>query len=90
MPPQASSTLRPTVDDIFNYDAGIDATFNQPTRDWNVQDDTLQQQQHVPVDIDQEIKVTKKRKPVAKLDETRYVNNNNPLQHSSPFPTPEL
>ena len=81
MPAAVSPDVRPTVerddlDDIFNYDAGIDATFNQPDQDWNAQnnqDDSNanQRPQDQKGDIDEEIKVTKKRKPVAKLDEER-------------------
>lgn len=78
MPAAVSSGVRPTVerdddlDDIFNYDAGINATFNQQQEDAN-NNDTVQDQHDVPVNIDEEVKVTKKRKPVAKLDEERYV-----------------
>jgi replication fork protection complex subunit Csm3/Swi3 len=88
MPAAVTSGVRPTVerddlDDIFNYDAGIDATFNQPGQNWSAQDDannndTNRLQQHdVPENIDEEVKVTKKRKPVAKLDEERYMPNSN-------------
>lgn len=78
MPAAVPSGVRPTVepdddlDDIFNYDAGINATFNQQQDDAN-NNDTVQDQHDVPVNIDEEVKVTKKRKPVAKLDEERYV-----------------
>jgi replication fork protection complex subunit Csm3/Swi3 len=82
MPTAVESGVRPTVerddlDDIFNYDAGINATFNQPGQNWSAQDgandtNTGRLQQDVPENIDEEVKVTKKRKPVAKLDEERY------------------
>ncbi|KAI5199176.1 hypothetical protein AUEXF2481DRAFT_42575 [Aureobasidium subglaciale EXF-2481] len=84
MPAAVPSSVRSTVerdglDDIFNYDAGIDATFNPPDQDWSAQDNannsnTNQRQEDVPVDIDEEVKVTKKRKPVAKLDEDRLLS----------------
>ncbi|KAI5201191.1 Swi3-domain-containing protein [Aureobasidium subglaciale] len=84
MPAAVPSNVRSTVerddlDDIFNYDAGIDATFNRPGQDWSAQEDTnnsntTQRQEAVPVDIDEEVKVTKKRKPVAKLDEDRLLS----------------
>ncbi|TIA36860.1 Swi3-domain-containing protein [Aureobasidium pullulans] len=84
MPAAVPSGVRPTVerdnlDDIFNDDAGIDETFNRQGQDWSAQDDannnnTNQQQHDVPVDIDEEVKVTKKRKPVAKLDEDRLLS----------------
>ncbi|KAG9694359.1 Swi3-domain-containing protein, partial [Aureobasidium melanogenum] len=79
MPAAVSSGVRPTVerdddlDDIFNYDAGINATFNQQQEDAN-NNDTVQDQHDVPVNIDEEVKVTKKRKPVAKLDEERLLS----------------
>lgn len=78
MPAAVPSGVRPTVerdddlDDIFNYDAGINATFDQQQDDAN-NNNTTQDQHDVPVNIDEEVKVTKKRKPVAKLDEDRYV-----------------
>lgn len=77
MPAAVPSGVRPTVerddlDDIFNYDAGINATFDQLRDDAN-NNNTTQDQHDVPVNIDEEVKVTKKRKPVAKLDEERYV-----------------
>lgn len=87
MPGAVTADVQPSVerddlDDIFNYDAGIDATFNQPGQDWSAQDDannngTNRQQHDVPENIDEEVKVTKKRKPVAKLDEERYVPDSN-------------
>ncbi|KAH0370195.1 Swi3-domain-containing protein, partial [Aureobasidium melanogenum] len=79
MPAAVPSGVRPTVepdddlDDIFNYDAGINATFNQQQDDAN-NNDTVQDQHDVPVNIDEEVKVTKKRKPVAKLDEERLLS----------------
>lgn len=95
MPAAVSPNVHPTVehddlDDIFNYDAGIDATFNQTQtgQDWNAQNapnnaNANQHQMDVPVNIDEEVKVTKKRKPVAKLDEDRYVGPTLSLiQHS--------
>lgn len=91
MPAAVQPGVRPTVerddlDDIFNYDAGIDATFNQPGQNWSAQDDTNDTntnrlQQDVPENIDEEVKVTKKRKPVAKLDEERYIPNSNTPQY---------
>ncbi|KAG9808922.1 hypothetical protein KCU68_g21444, partial [Aureobasidium melanogenum] len=73
MPAAVPSGVHPTVerddlDDIFNYDAGINATFDQHQEDAN-NNNTVQDQHDVPVNIDEEVKVTKKRKPVAKLDE---------------------
>lgn len=90
MPGAVRSDVQPTVerdevDDIFNYNAGIDATFNQPAQNWSAQDDannndTNRQQHDVPENIDEEVKVTKKRKPVAKLDEERYVPSYNTFE----------
>ncbi|KAH0285987.1 Swi3-domain-containing protein [Aureobasidium namibiae CBS 147.97] len=84
MPGAVRPDVQPTVerddlDDIFNYDAGIDATFNQPAQNWSAQDDannndTNRRQHDVPENIDEEVKVTKKRKPVAKLDEERLLS----------------
>ncbi|KAG9586125.1 Swi3-domain-containing protein, partial [Aureobasidium melanogenum] len=78
MPAAVPSGVHPTVerddlDDIFNYDAGINATFDQHQEDAN-NNNTVQDQHDVPVNIDEEVKVTKKRKPVAKLDEDRLLS----------------
>lgn len=66
------------LDDLFNYDAGIkdvfrdvdtnmDVTTNTETRRGKEKSDT-----GVGLGIDEEIKVSRKRRPVAKLDEARY------------------
>ncbi|KAH0009203.1 Swi3-domain-containing protein, partial [Aureobasidium melanogenum] len=78
MPAAVPSGVRPTVerddlDDLFNYDAGINATFDQHQEDAN-NNNTVQDQRDVPVNIDEEVKVTKKRRPVAKLDEDRLLS----------------
>ncbi|KAK6003514.1 hypothetical protein QM012_009285 [Aureobasidium pullulans] len=79
MPAAVPSGVRPTVerdddlDDIFNYDAGLSASFAQQQDDAN-NNNTTQDQHDVPVNIDEEVKVTKKRKPVAKLDEDRLLS----------------
>ena len=66
------------LDDLFNYDAGIDDVFRDV--DTNM-DATLHSEpgrgkdKHntaVGLGIKEEIKVSRKRQPVAKLDEARY------------------
>lgn len=65
-----SSHAPDELDDLFNYDAGMDEVMNgsntpdrtEPAKTY--QDDTL--------NLDEEVKVTRKRAPVAKLDEERF------------------
>jgi len=56
------------LDDLFNYDAGMDQIMNEPNRSAEpsnaFQDIT---------NLDEEVKVTRKRQPIAKLDEERLV-----------------
>lgn len=71
--PRAAPEPADDLDDLFNYDAGIDAVFN----DADGTNNTVQTDNRVaaePIrDIDEEIKITRKRQPIAKLDEPRYV-----------------
>ncbi|KAK2852167.1 hypothetical protein FQN49_005305 [Arthroderma sp. PD_2] len=67
------------VDDLFDYDAGLDDILQeveQKTR--KAADSTTDNNQTKPdgnsLGIDDEIKVTKKRAPIAKLDETRLLS----------------
>lgn len=64
------------VDDLFNYDFGLDELLQQaPSRTENAE--TRQPASHATsglgLGLDEEVKVTKKRQPIAKLDEGRYV-----------------
>lgn len=64
------------LDELFNFDAGIDEVANQgDSRTAN--EDDLQSasrfaQRTEASNVDEEIVVTKRRQPIAKLDETRY------------------
>jgi len=67
-----SSHAPDELDDLFNYDAGMDEVMNgssapdrttEPAKTY--QDDTT--------NLDEEVKVTRKRAPIAKLDEERSV-----------------
>ncbi|GAB7346224.1 hypothetical protein MBLNU457_4957t1 [Dothideomycetes sp. NU457] len=68
-----SSHAPDELDDLFNYDAGMDEIMNgtsapdhatEPTKTY--QDDTI--------NLDEEVKVTRKRAPIAKLDEERLLS----------------
>lgn len=68
---------RDDLDDLFNYDASMDDAFRDtnnksdiPTAD---QAQTRRKNAYGGADlgIDEEIKITKKRQPIAKLDEAR-------------------
>jgi len=65
------------IDDLFNYDAGLDETFNnsnqQPDTQTNHRGQASAHENANEQDHDQEVKVRKKRAPVAKLDEDLYV-----------------
>lgn len=66
-------------DDLFNYDAAIDDAFRDVDTDLNVSAKTAPVNRKSGHDsalglgIDEEIKIKKKRQPIAKLDESRYV-----------------
>jgi len=59
------------LDDLFNYEAGPD---NANSEDRETRTTDRAQQPQLTTNIDEEIKVTRKRAPVAKLDEARYVS----------------
>ena len=60
------------LDDLFNYDVPTDEAFRdfQPTMD-NVPTLARSPAKIADLGIDEEIQVVKKRKPIAKLDESR-------------------
>lgn len=67
--PGANDELDDLFADLIGEDASNDAS-NQPSRDQ-------------PDNMDEEIKITKKRKPVAKLDESRCVMSLSPVELQS-------
>ncbi|KAI1919317.1 chromosome segregation in meiosis- protein [Ophidiomyces ophidiicola] len=67
------------IDDLFDYDAGIEHLLRDPEEDRNTQDASKQSRavtdgKNDNLGIDEEIKVTKRRVPPAKLDETRLLS----------------
>jgi replication fork protection complex subunit Csm3/Swi3 len=62
------------LDDLFNYDVGLDDIFAE-NNDTNVDNANSKAKTGDPsslgLGLDEEVKVTKKRQPVAKLDENR-------------------
>jgi replication fork protection complex subunit Csm3/Swi3 len=71
------------LDEIFDYDANIDDILDAVNdRDSNTNphrhtaglEDSTSSRADQALGIDEEIKVTKARKPIAKLDETRQVS----------------
>ncbi len=86
--PEAPSHLRDftappsadDLDDLFDYDAGVDHVFRDVDTNMNVPANDQPRPEKRGIEtgaglgIDQEIKVSRKRKPIAKLDEARYGN----------------
>ncbi|OJD13404.1 hypothetical protein AJ78_06138 [Emergomyces pasteurianus Ep9510] len=70
----------PTIDDIFNYDAGLDEILRE-TEVSQHKDTSDPSRRNTPADsnganlgLDEEIKVAPKRRPVAKLDEAKLLS----------------
>lgn len=62
------------VDDLFDYDAGLDHLIESTERDTGRNDSNPAGPSGTDGDnlgLDEEVKVTKKRQPVSKLDEDR-------------------
>lgn len=65
---RGSSPTAGDLNDLFDYDIGLDEIVTDPKSDnkaTGTGDSTL------GLGLDEEVKVTKKRQPVAKLDESR-------------------
>ena len=65
------------VDDLFNYDVGLDEIFqDKPITTANANANASKPATGDPTSLglglDEEVKVTKKRQPIPKLDEARY------------------
>ena len=66
------------LDDLFNYDVGVDDVFREVDTNMNVPAKPKPRplkdgnETGAGLGIDEEIKISKKRRPVAKLDEERY------------------
>ncbi|KAK4993607.1 chromosome segregation in meiosis-related protein [Elasticomyces elasticus] len=76
-PEAAPAANRDELDDLFNYDAGIDDIFknlNNETNPEAVNSGRKGNNADAGLGIDEEIKITKRRAPVAKLDESRLLS----------------
>ena len=62
------------IDDLFNYDVPLDDIFQDPSAPTTA-NTTAQKPPGDGLGLDEEVKVTKSRAPIAKLDENRYVSN---------------
>lgn len=71
---------RPSIDDLFDYDAGLDEILRetQVNQQHNDSSNPTSRSNNVPAEsngvslgLDEEVKVAPKRRPVAKLDEAR-------------------
>jgi len=68
----SSARAPDALDDLFNYDAGMDQVMsesNAPERSA----ESSNAFQDITTNLDEEVKVTRKRQPIAKLDEERFV-----------------
>jgi len=82
---KASPAAHDDLEDLFEYDPGRDNVFQE---DNTARTEALQERPKTNVfsndagaglGIDHEIKIAKKRRPVAKLDEARYVSATFPI-----------
>lgn len=78
------------LDDLFSYDANLDNVFNVRSADNNDASPMnpptgATKEPQKDFNVDDEIVITKKRAPVAKLDATRYIEQAL-LQRSSRVP----
>ena len=66
---------RDELDDLFDYDVNVDDVFRRAEEDANRQVAGEQAARKKPADlgIEEEIQVVKKRAPIAKLDDERFV-----------------
>ena len=78
--PAQTTTVSPSpagddLDDLFNYDVETDDVFRDynPAMDAPVRSTSPARPKTTDLGIDEEIQITKKRKPIAKLDENRQV-----------------
>ena len=85
----ATTAVRPAagpaaddMDDLFDYNANLDDIFrdvdtnmNAPSRATNAVPPPAGRANSVGLGIDEEIKVRKARRPIAKLDEDRYIRH---------------
>lgn len=72
-PPRAA-TAPDDLDDIFNYDAGLDDAARAGQNDENAQPNGISGQGNSTTqvnDVDEEVVITRRRQPIAKLDEPR-------------------
>ncbi|PGH29356.1 hypothetical protein GX50_07901 [[Emmonsia] crescens] len=74
---------RPSIDDLFDYDAGLDEILRetQVNQQHNDSSNPTSRSNNVPAEsngvslgLDEEVKVAPKRRPVAKLDEARLLS----------------
>ena len=79
-----NATAAPAVDDLddlFNYDVGVEDVFRDVDTNMDVITSTEPRRGNdksntgVGLGIDEEIKVSRKRRPIAKLDEARYISS---------------
>lgn len=64
------------LDDLFDYDVGLDEILqgtNNTTTNANEAPRPAGDPSSLGLGLDEEVKITKKRQPVAKLDESRFV-----------------
>jgi replication fork protection complex subunit Csm3/Swi3 len=69
---QQNSSLQ-HVNDLFDYDVGLDELLQEAPTTSNLRPSVAPDTSGLGLGLDEEVKVNKKRQPVAKLDESRSV-----------------
>ncbi|KAJ5778564.1 hypothetical protein N7520_001810 [Penicillium odoratum] len=66
----------PDLNDLFDYDVGLDEIFNKENNDASNNDASKPagDPSSLGLGLDEEVKITKKRQPIAKLDEARLLS----------------
>ncbi|KAF7585266.1 chromosome segregation in meiosis- protein [Aspergillus hancockii] len=68
------NTSPQTVNDLFDYDVGLDEILQEAPNTSNIRPSVVPYTSGLGLGLDEEVKVSKKRQPVAKLDETRLLS----------------
>lgn len=67
--PRANLAPADDLDDLFNYDAGVEDAFNEREQQQTTR--AAGGDSNQTTGLDEEVKIARKRRPIAKLDEDR-------------------
>ncbi|KAF9892392.1 chromosome segregation in meiosis- protein [Aspergillus nanangensis] len=79
MEPESGTEIQPTtqIDDLFDYDVGLDGILQEASLRSNTnppRPSAAPDASELGLGLDEEVKVTRKRQPIAKLDENRLLS----------------